>query len=76
MKIAASFLLAMTAILTLAPFVAALGYQTVVIARNEAIFNCSKTCVRELNRKPETDLLLFLQVFKNSKTAELSDFLP
>ena len=41
MKIAASFLLAMTAILILIPVAEALGYQTVVIARNEAIFNYS-----------------------------------
>ncbi len=39
-KIAASFLLAMTTSFMLAPVAKALAHQTVVIARNEAIFNC------------------------------------
>jgi len=40
LKIATSFLLAMTAVFVLAPFVCALAVRIVVIARNEAIFLC------------------------------------
>jgi len=59
LKIATSFLLAMTAVFVLAPFVCALAVRIVVIARNEAIFLCflSRQSCRKLRSTGYTQII-------------------
>jgi len=59
----------MTTISMLAPVVTALGHQTVVIARNEAIFNCSLS--RESSqefREPQQFLVIFPEKLQIGET--------